>query len=93
MAKTVKILSGLDANQTLQGAYNDVDGSLTANGYLVGKVGRRVTLAISTTTAAGDTETYTFAEHNGVAYIDLYAIKIVYTTGDRDVLLYAERIS
>ncbi len=89
MANTTKRLSDVDANSALRGAFNDSDMSLTINGYLAGTVGRKVTMAISTTSVSNDTETYTFSE-NGT---NLYAIKVIYTTGTRDVFLSAERIS
>lgn len=89
MSNTTKRLSDVDANSALRGAFNDADMSLTINGYLVGVVGRKVTMAISTTSVANDTETYTFSENA----TNLYAIKVIYTTGTRDVFLSAERIS
>ncbi len=89
MAVIDKPVSNLDANQTLQGAYNAVDATLSTNGFLVGKIGNKVTMAISTTTIANDTETYAFAD----GAIALYSIKVIYTDGTRDVLVSAERIS
>lgn len=89
MSITQKAPSDLDFSQTLQGSFNDVDSTLGVNGYLVGKVGRKIVMAISTTSVANDTETYTFSE-NGT---NLYALKIIYTSGTRDVMISAERIS
>lgn len=89
MANTVKPLSERDANQTLQAAFNDVDHSITTGGFLVGRVGHKITLTISTTTIANDTETYAFLD-NGTA---LYSLKLIYVDGTRAVLLSAERIS
>lgn len=86
---TLKPPSDLDSSQNIQRSYNDVNGTLSVDGFLTGLVGRKVTLAISTTTVSNDTETYTFSE-NGVT---LYVIKIIYTTGTRDVMLSAERIA
>lgn len=89
MSNTIKRLSERDANQTLQGSFNDVDMSLTTNGFLVGKVGRKVSAIISTTSVANDTITYTFSEDG----TNLYAYEIIYTDGTRSVLVSAERIS
>jgi len=89
MANTTKNFSERDANQTLQHSYNDIDGSLTTAGFLTGKVGRRVTPTISTTSIANDTITYTYSESGST----LYAIKSVYTDGTRTDLVFAERIS
>ncbi len=84
-----KPVSNLDANQTLQTAYNDVDATISTNGFLVGKIGNKVTMTISTTTIANDTETYAFFD--GVTA--LYSIKVIYTDGTRQTLVSAERIS
>lgn len=89
MAHTDKPLSERDANQTLQSAYNDVDASLTTNGFLVGKVGHKVTMTLETTSSANDTELYTF--FNGGT--QLYEIKVIYTDGTRAIISSAERIS
>lgn len=87
MARTTKPHSNLDGMQTLQGAYNDVDNTLSVNGFLVGKVGHKVELAISTTTVSDDTETYTFSDSGTT----LYTLKIVYTDGGRETMISAER--
>jgi hypothetical protein len=89
MSNTTKRFSERDANQTLQSSYNDVDASLTTNGFLVGKVGRKIEPVISTTTVANDTITYYFSE-NGQ---QLYAYEIIYTDGTRSTMISAERIS
>lgn len=87
MAKTQKPLSDLDADQTLQSSYNDSDGTISTNGFLVGVVGRRIDLAISTTNVANDTETYAFSENSNA----LYTLQIVYTDGTRATMLFAVR--
>ena len=85
MSNTTKRLSDTDANGVLRGTVNDVDFSLTTSGFLTGLVGRKVALTISTTSVANDTETYAFSE-NGTP---LYSIKVIYTTGTRDLMLSA----
>jgi hypothetical protein len=89
MSITQKPLSHLDYEQTMQSSYNDVNATLSVDGFLTGKIGRKVELAISTTTIVDDTETYSFSE-NGNA---LYALKIIYTDGSRALMISAERIS
>jgi hypothetical protein len=89
MSITQKPLSHLDYEQTMQSSYNDVNATLSVDGFLTGKVGRKVELAISTTTIVDDTETYSFSE-NGTA---LYALRIIYTDGTRAQMISAERIS
>lgn len=84
---TIKPPSDLDSTQNIQRSYNDVNSTLSCDGFLVGLVGRRVDLAIATTNIAGDTENYSFSE-NGVP---LYTLQIVYTDGTRNQLLFAQR--
>ena len=84
---TTKRPSDLDGNQVLQHSYNDADASMTVNGFVVGKVGHRVTLTLATTTLANDTEVYNFFDGTD----PLYEITIIYTDGSRDLLLSVER--
>jgi hypothetical protein len=58
---------------------------LGVDGFLTGKVGRKVELTLN---GAGDTETYTFSENGTV----LYALEIIYTDSSREQLVSAERI-
>lgn len=87
MANTTKTLSSLDHPQVVQAAFNPEDSSLATNGFLVGKVGRKIALTISTTTITNDTETYAFTEST----VPLYTLKVIYTDGARTTLLSAER--
>jgi len=89
MAKTTKKGSKKDGLQTLQMAYNDVDASITTNGFLVGKIGHKVTLTISTTTVADDTETYSFFDGTDL----LYQIRLVYTSAAKTQMISAERVA
>lgn len=89
MAETTKPMSEKDYQQTLRGAYNDVDKSLTVNGFVGAKIGHKITLAIQTTTVASDTELYTFFD----GATQLMQIKIIYTTSTRDLMLSVERIA
>ncbi len=89
MAITTKSQSNLDFQQTLKSSYNDVNATLSVDGFLVGKVGNKVTLAISTTNVANDTETYTFLD----SATTLYQLRIIYTDGTRELMLSAERIA
>lgn len=89
MTKTSKRSTRKDGMQTLQMAYNDVDASLTTNGFLVGKVGHKVTLEIQTTTVTNDTELYSFFDNTEL----LYQIKLIYTDGTKSLLISAERVS
>lgn len=84
---TTKRFSERDSGQTLQASFNDVDSSLTTNGYLTGKVGRKITQTISTTTVVGDTATFQFLESGTL----LYTLTIIYTDATQSIMLSAER--
>ena len=89
MANTTKSLSDRDYEQAVQSVYNSVDATLSVNGFLVGKVGHKITQTVSTTTVANDTETFAFFDGTSM----LYQIQLIYTDGSRNLLLSAERIS
>ena len=89
MSNTGKPLSDRDANQTLQSAYNAVDASITTAGFLVGKVGHKVILTISTTTVANDTQTFAFTDSG----TPLYSLKLIFTDSSYGTLISAERIA
>ena len=82
-----KKASHQSADNTLRESFNDIDKTLSVNGFLVGKVGHKITLTIQTTTVANDTESYSFLD-TGVL---LYTLTIIYTDGTRNTLLSAER--
>ncbi len=84
---TSKPSSDQDFGGAIKAAYNDVDKTISTNGFLVGKVGHKVALAISTTTIANDTETYTFSDSGTT----LYVLTIIYTDSNRTTLVSAER--
>lgn len=87
MANTKKKATKLDYEQAIQGVYNDENATLSVDGFLTGKVGRKVELTISTTTILDDTEIYNFSE-DGIA---LYELTIIYTDGSRTQMISAER--
>lgn len=89
MAETTKQLSEYDQQQIFKKVFNPEGGTLAADGFLVGKVGRRVDRALSTTTLTDDTETFTFSEDG----VTLFELQLVYTDGTRAELLSAERIA
>jgi hypothetical protein len=87
VTKTQKPLSARDANQILQAAQNDVDDTLTVNGFLVGAVGRRIDFAITQTVVPNDTQTVTFSENGN----HLYTFALVFTDGSQTQLSYCLR--
>ena len=86
---TTKPTSQASAENVLRSAHNQVDASITTNGFLVGKVGHKVTAALSTTTVANDTVTFTFFDGS----TQLYQLKVVYSTSQTIPFLSAERLS
>jgi hypothetical protein len=76
-------MSDRDFQQTLKLSFNDADASLSTNGFLIAKVGRRVEVDVS----GGSVAVYTFIE-NGVT---LYEYTITYTDNTRTQMVSAER--
>ena len=93
MSRTTKPPTKLDYEQSIRGSYNDVNSTLSVDGFIVGKVGHKVTLAISSTDLGGgeidNTEVYSFYDNAAL----LYEIKIIYTDSTRALMVSAERIS
>lgn len=87
MAETIKGFSEYDASQVTQKVYNPEGGTLAVDGFLVGKVGRRVDLALATTSVTNDTEVFTFSEDGTT----LFELTLIYVDGTRAQLLSAER--
>ncbi len=84
---TTKTLSRKDSEQALRSSFNDSDSTLSVNGFLVGVVGRKVEVAVTTTTVPDDTEVFTFSENGN----QLYELTLIYTDGSRGQLISAER--
>ena len=78
-----------DGLQAIQKSHNDVDSSLQVSGFLTSKIGAEITLDISTTTVADDTETYTFFDNE----TQLYQVRFIYTSAAKTRMLSAKRIS
>jgi hypothetical protein len=92
MSDTQKVPAELDAPQVIRRVYNKEDDSLTVNGFLVGKVGRKVGQTFSTTTFPNDTIIFDFTEKNELnVYVLLYQLTMIYTDGTRSTMLGCER--
>jgi hypothetical protein len=89
MSNTQRRLTDRDPGQTLMSSYNDVNGTLSVDGFIIGLVGRKVTVAIQTTTIPNDSELFSFNEGASL----LYQIKIIYTDGTRSQMISAERVA
>lgn len=83
MSKTDKTMSDRDFQQTLKLSFNDVDASVTTNGFLIAKVGRKVEIDVS----GGSVAIYTFKESG----VTLYQYTLTYTDASRTILVSAER--
>ncbi len=88
MANTSKSLSERDPGQTQQSTYNQETATTSVDGFLAGKVGHKITISITTTNVANDSELITYSDSGST----LMVIKNVYTDGTRQVLISAERI-
>jgi len=67
MAESNKPLSEYDANQITQKVFNKENATLGVDGFITGRVGNRIDVAISTTTVSNDTETlYFFLKQKGL---------------------------
>lgn len=83
MPLTTKPPTKLDYEQAIQGSYNDVNSTLSVDGFLTGKVGHR----IERTTPSGTVEVYSF--YDGATL--LYAITITYTDVTKQDISIVER--
>jgi hypothetical protein len=91
MSQTQKLMSDRDFQQTLKLSFNDADASLTTNGFLIAKVGRKVEVDVSGGMPAGSVAVYTFKELQNGTYVTLYAYTITYTDASRTQMISAER--
>ena len=76
-----------DHQQVQKHVYNEVNASLTVDGFLVGKVGHKVVRSLETTTVPNDTEVFDF--YDGAELI--YTIKTVYADDTLETLISVER--
>jgi hypothetical protein len=83
MSNTTKNLSERDYQQTLRHSYNDINGTIGVDGFVVGKVGRKIVRSIISTT----TDDFEFYESATL----LYTIRIIYTNAAHDDLVSVER--
>lgn len=85
MADTTKKMSEKDFQQTLRGAFNDVDKSFTTGGFVVGKVGHKIVRTLTSSTV----EKYDY--YDGAVL--LYSIQVTYTSGALTTVSEVERIA
>ena len=82
-----KKASKLSQENVLRDVHVSESTSLSINGYVTAKVGRKIELALSTTTVADDTEIYTYLEDGNTVMV----LTVIYTDGSRSTLLSVER--
>jgi len=85
--KTTKNFSEFDANQIIQKIFNEA-GMICTEGWVTGKVGRKITYSIVTTNVEDDTQRNEYVE-DGVV---LLVLDTVFTDGTRTSLSYVERV-
>lgn len=87
MSGTTKKASNLSAENVLRSAHVQETGTISINGFVSAKVGHRITLALTTTSVANDTELYTYFDLT----TQIMQLRVVYTDGSRGTLLSVER--
>jgi hypothetical protein len=80
-------MSNLSHENVLRHVHSEADASLITNGFLVGKVGRKIEFVYGTTTVANDTIDISFIEDGSL----LYTLQLIFTDGGRTDLISAER--
>lgn len=95
MSNSQKEISKQDHEQAIRYVYNNNIKAFSVDGFLAGKVGHKIEIALDTTTVPNDTEIYTFSDTEIQAPLSpiLSQLKLVYTDDSREVLLSAERIA
>lgn len=83
MSNTSKPLSERDFQQTLRHSYNDINGTIGVDGFVVGKVGRKIVRSVISST----TDDFEFYEGASL----LYTLRVIYTNSAHDDFVSVER--
>lgn len=83
MANTTKRATDFDHQQTLTNSYNEINATLGVDGFIVGKVGRKITR----TAVSGVIEDWSFYDSSSL----LYTIRITYDNSSHDNVDQIER--
>lgn len=89
MSITTKPPTKLDYEQALQGSYNDMNSTLSVDGFIVGKVGHKIVRSEPSSVE----EDYQFYDKVNGSDVLLYTIRITYTSALKQNLLSVERIA
>lgn len=87
MAETQKVPAEYDYQQTLRRIYNAEGSTMSVDGFLAGKVGRKIRQTKTTTNTLNDTLVFDFIE-DGTA---LYQFTLVFNNSSFDELIEATR--
>lgn len=87
MSRTTKPPTKLDYEQSIRGSYNDVNSTLSVDGFVVGKIGHKIVL--ETPEGEANVEEYSFFDGD----VLLYKIRVTYTTELKLILSSVERIA
>jgi FKBP-type peptidyl-prolyl cis-trans isomerase (trigger factor) len=85
MSITTKKPTKLDYEQAIQGSFNDVNSTLSVDGFIVGKVGHKIVKENFSATE----EDYSFYDNTTL----LYKLRITYTSALKQDLASVERIA
>jgi len=85
---TQKPFSDFDADQIIRKIYNEA-GMICTEGWVTGKIGRKITYAIVQTNVANDTIQNSYIEDG----VTLIVLNTVYTDGTRSTISHVERVS
>lgn len=89
MSLTTKPPTKLDYEQAIQGSFNDMNSTLSVDGFIVGKVGHKIVRSEPSSVA----EDYEFFDKVNGSDVLLYTIRITYTSALKQTLLSVERIA
>jgi len=89
MSLTTKPPTKLDYEQAIQGSFNDMNSTLSVDGFIVGKVGHKIVRTEPSAVA----EDYEFYDKVNGSDVLLYTIRITYTSALKQTLLSVERVA
>ncbi|MEO0271679.1 MAG: hypothetical protein ABIM30_01145 [candidate division WOR-3 bacterium] len=89
MSQSSKKQTNNSSEAVLRGSFVDETKTIGVSGFILAKVGHRITLQIQTTNVTDDTELYSYYDGTNL----LLQIRIIYTSGAREVISSVERVA
>lgn len=89
MSQSGKRQTKNSSEAVLRSSFVDETKTIGVNGFILAKVGHKITLQLQTTNVTDDTELYSYYDGTNL----LLQIKIIYTTSSREVISSVERIA